>query len=587
MSTIPPRRLILCKIAHLKDLIKGDRSVKRDFLGLNKVLLPWYSGVMSGQQCISVEKCSIQLKNKQVVQEFSWTLQEGQVWLVTGSSGGGKEAFIQALANERENSQKPLFIPQSIDSSSEGKAGGHYFNKFVASTQMVSLETAATLIQEERNNDDGDYIEGGIDIGRTAASLIAEVLPQPVELASLEQLPQVQLCGVAPVLNRGVKYLSTGEVRRVLLCRSLLSSCQLLLLSEPFAGLDVESRSILLNFFSEKMKSKESPAIILSMERFQEIPSGITHVLEFEQGAVSFMGTIQDYEIFLLSCQKENGGEKELQVQRQYRESAFQELHSQQALFSASSSSDILEKKETPGEILVDMKNVRVAWGDKVVLNKLNWQVRSGEHWLIRGPNGSGKTTLLELITGDNMQVFCNDVSIFGHRRGTGETVWELKEKMGIVSYRLHLEYRMVGGIDIEAVLLSGFHDSIGLYQQRSQVEQMAVERWLEIGGFKGRGKEVFNSLSYGEQRAILILRAAVKCPPLLILDEPCHGLDEGQRSLVLHLLETIAATGATTLLHVTHDVTEVLPCETHILELKTRRTPDDDENPCYSILTR
>ena len=136
-------------------------------------------------------------------------------------------------------------------------------------------------------------------------------------------------------------------------------------------------------------------------------------------------------------------------------------------------------------------------------------------------------------------------------------------------------------------MLLSGFHDSIGLYQQRSQVEQMAVERWLEIGGFKGRGKEVFNSLSYGEQRAILILRAAVKCPPLLILDEPCHGLDEGQRSLVLHLLETIAATGATTLLHVTHDVTEVLPCETHILELKTRRTPDDDENPCYSILTR
>ena len=212
-------------------------------------------------------------------------------------------------------------------------------------------------------------------------------------------------------------------------------------------------------------------------------------------------------------------------------------------------------------------------------------QVRAGEHWLVRGPNGSGKTTLLELITGDNMQVFCNNVSIFGRRRGTGETIWELKEKMGIVSYRLHLEYRMVGGTDIEAVLLSGFHDSIGLYQQRSQVEQMAVERWLEIGGFQGRGHEAFSSLSYGEQRAILILRAAVKCPPLLILDEPCHGLDGNQRSRILHLLETIAATGTTTLLHVTHDVTEVLTCEQHILELESRLSPDDDEKACYRIL--
>lgn len=242
-------------------------------------------------------------------------------------------------------------------------------------------------------------------------------------------------------------------------------------------------------------------------------------------------------------------------------------------------------EKPVTQEVLVDMRDVRVAWGDRVVLNRLNWQVRSGEHWLIRGPNGSGKTTLLELITGDNMQVFCNEVSIFGRRRGTGETIWELKEKMGIVSYRLHLEYRMVGGTDVEAVLLSGFHDSIGLYQQRSQVEQMAVKRWLEIGGFQGRGGEPFSSLSYGEQRAILILRAAVKCPPLLILDEPCHGLDEEQRNLVLHLLETIAATGTTTLLHVTHDPTEVLPCERHILELYQRQSPEDDHKECYRII--
>lgn len=541
---------------------------------------------MEGQRFISVERCSVWAKEQEVIQSFSWNLQEGQVWLITGPSGGGKEYFIQALANQKERLGLPVFRPQptSVDSY----VGGQYFNKFSATTQLVSLETAAALIQEERDRDEGDFIEGGIDIGRTAARFICEVLPEPVEVSILQQLPQVQLCGVASVLNRGVKYLSTGEVRRVLLCRSLLSSCQLLILSEPFAGLDVQSRGILKNFFSERMESRQAPIIMLSMEaldleRFQEVPSGITHVAEFAEGRLSFQGELQDYKNLLSSRVPEGEG---MEKQRRQTESTFQELHSQQTHFSIGPATGEPADGERLPEVLVDMQDVRVAWGDKVVLNKLNWQVRAGEHWLVRGPNGSGKTTLLELITGDNMQVFCNNVSIFGRRRGTGETIWELKEKMGIVSYRLHLEYRMVGGTDIEAVLLSGFHDSIGLYQQRSQVEQMAVERWLEIGGFQGRGYEAFSSLSYGEQRAILILRAAVKCPPLLILDEPCHGLDGKQRSRILHLLETIAATGTTTLLHVTHDVTEVLSCEQHILELESRLSPADDEKPCYRIIT-
>ena len=541
---------------------------------------------MEGQRFISVERCSVWAKEQEVIQSFSWNLQEGQVWLITGPSGGGKEYFIQALANQKERLGLPVFRPQptSVDSY----VGGQYFNKFSATTQLVSLETAAALIQEERDRDEGDFIEGGIDIGRTAARFICEVLPEPVEVSILQQLPQVQLCGVASVLNRGVKYLSTGEVRRVLLCRSLLSSCQLLILSEPFAGLDVQSRGILKNFFSERMESRQAPIIMLSMEaldleRFQEVPSGITHVAEFAEGRLSFQGELQDYKNLLSSRVPEGEG---MEKQRRQTESTFQELHSQQTHFSTGLATGDPADGERQPEVLVDMQDVRVAWGDKVVLNKLNWQVRAGEHWLVRGPNGSGKTTLLELITGDNMQVFCNNVSIFGRRRGTGETIWELKEKMGIVSYRLHLEYRMVGGTDIEAVLLSGFHDSIGLYQQRSQVEQMAVERWLEIGGFQGRGHEAFSSLSYGEQRAILILRAAVKCPPLLILDEPCHGLDGKQRSRILHLLETIAATGTTTLLHVTHDVTEVLSCEQHILELESRLSPADDEKPCYRIIT-
>ena len=219
------------------------------------------------------------------------------------------------------------------------------------------------------------------------------------------------------------------------------------------------------------------------------------------------------------------------------------------------------------------MHDVNVGWGDTRVLRNINWTLKKGEHWLIRGPNGSGKTTFLELITGDNQQVFCNDVRLFGCRRGSGETIWDIKHRLGIVSYRLHVEYRMVGS-SLREVIMSGFHDSIGLYEAPSDVEREAAEKWLELGGFKGRGSESFNSLSYGEQRAVLILRAAVKCPPVMILDEPCHGLDDTFREKILSLLEIIAESGTTTLLHVTHEASEVLPCEKHVLELLPGKDP-------------
>ena len=197
----------------------------------------------------------------------------------------------------------------------------------------------------------------------------------------------------------------------------------------------------------------------------------------------------------------------------------------------------------------------------------------------MRGPNGSGKTTFLELITGDNMQVFSNDIKIFGNRRGSGETIWDIKKRLGIVSYRMHVEYRMLGGTSLLAVIVSGFRDSIGLYGAPSDMEIAAAKKWLALGGFEGRESENFGSLSYGEQRAILILRSAVKSPEILILDEPCHGLDEQYRAKILHLMELIGNAGTTTMLHVTHDPSEVLPCEKHILELHP------NEEPMYKII--
>ena len=163
------------------------------------------------------------------------------------------------------------------------------------------------------------------------------------------------------------------------------------------------------------------------------------------------------------------------------------------------------------------MKNIHVAFGDLVVLQDLNWTVQRGEHWAVVGPNGSGKTTLLGLITGENLQVYANEVSLFGKRRGEGESIWEIRRSIGVVSPELQLQYRRP--VPVRDVVLSGFFDSIGLNRRPRPKQEAIADRWLEYLGMEEMAMRPFTRLSYGEKRLALIARAMVKSPELLILD--------------------------------------------------------------------
>ena len=524
---------------------------------------------------ITLKNCRIEDSKSVKLENINWTFNTGEAWLVIGANGSGKANFLKALAGELK------IIPDSKFADSL------YSNFFEQNIEIVSLEKAASLIEEERQNDESEFVEGGVDIGRTGRIFLAEAIckrklkrgePLPDEALRLETFPQIKLCGIEKILDRGLKYMSTGEIRRTLLARSLLSGKKLLILNDPFAGLDAESRKILLEFFNtvanKQLKDddySDFPRIILGMERYHEIPAAINNVLEFSENKISFCGSKNDYEKILQNRNQQN--EKTRQKDRQEFENSVEKIKQETFVLHT--------VQENQKETLVEMNNVNVGWGDNRVLIDLNWKLNQGEHWLIRGPNGSGKTTFLELITGDNMQVFSNDIKLFGKRRGSGETIWDIKRKLGIVSYRLHVEYRMVGSTTLENVIISGFRYSIGLYEAATDVEKDAAKKWLSLGGFENREKESFSSISYGEQRAILILRAAVKCPPILILDEPCHGLDENYRQKILDLIEIIAQSGTTTLLHVTHDPSEVLPCEKNILEFYPKKSP------MYKIICR
>ena len=539
---------------------------------------------------ITIKNCRIHNSRQVFIPQLDWNMNAGEAWLVIGSNGSGKAEFIKGLAGDSAEISPNELSTEQLAQGEISLFSSVFRRK--GDIAVVSLEKAAALIEEERERDESEILNKE-DIGRTGRQFICEVLggsskkgaPLPSFASRLEVYPQVKLCGVEKILDRGLKYMSTGEIRRTLLCRALLSGAKVLILSDPFAGLDAESRAILLEFFNTIAKrqialQKEGtpgtdlsfPRIILSMERWHEIPPAINRVVEFSQRKISFCGERSGYEVLVKQREEEKKTYREAQ-KKEFLNELEKIRRNNQALTQSISGLPAPES-------LIKFEDVNVGWGEHHVLVNLNWEVKNGEHWLLRGPNGSGKTTVLELITGDNMQVFREKISLFGKRRGTGETIWDIKKRLGIVSYRLHVEYRMVGGTELQDVIISGFYDSIGLYEQASDFETAAAREWLKLAGFEGREHQTFSSLSYGEQRAVLIIRAAVKMPCVLILDEPCHGLDEDYRQKILDLLETIASTGTTTLLHVTHDPSEVLDCEKHILELHP------DEEPMYKIIS-
>jgi molybdate transport system ATP-binding protein len=212
------------------------------------------------------------------------------------------------------------------------------------------------------------------------------------------------------------------------------------------------------------------------------------------------------------------------------------------------------------------MIDTTIRYGEHTILQNINWTVRKGERWNVSGPNGAGKSTLLSLITADNPQAYANEIWLFDKRRGTGETIWDIKKKIGFVSPELHLYFDT--GATAASVIASGFFDTIGLFRTLNQEQDAAVENWLQLLALQPFRNRRLAQLSTGQQRMVLLARALIKNPPLLILDEPCQGLDEQQTTQLREIVTTLCETFGTTLIYVSHYQQELPACIDHWLKL-------------------
>lgn len=217
-------------------------------------------------------------------------------------------------------------------------------------------------------------------------------------------------------------------------------------------------------------------------------------------------------------------------------------------------------------EFLCETQDLAIGYGKMPLASGIALGANPGQILVLVGPNGAGKSTLLSLITGDHPQGYSNDLTLFGRRRGSGETIWDIKKHIGYVSSSLHLEYRV--STNVRNVILSGYFDSIGIYQAVSDKQHKLVQRWLDILGIDKRTADApFHSLSWGQQRLALIVRALVKHPTLLILDEPLQGLDPLNRQLIRRFVDVLISEGETQLLFVSHHAEDAPACITHRLE--------------------
>lgn len=450
------------------------------------------------------------------------TIRAGESWAFVGTNGSGKSALARALAGEL-----PLL---------KGECQGDFTR-----LTRLSFEQLQKLVSDEWQRNNTDLLSPGEeDTGRTTAEIIQDEVKDPARCQRL-----AERFGITALLSRRFKYLSTGETRKTLLCQALMSEPELLILDEPFDGLDVQSRAQLAALLESL--NQQGYTLVLVLNRFDEIPDFIQHA-----------GVLAD-------CNLTETGEKTALLKQAL---IAQLAHSEQLDGITLPEPDAPSARHAldPHQPRIVLRDGMVSYDDRPILNRLSWTVNPGEHWQIVGPNGAGKSTLLSLITGDHPQGYSNDLTLFGRRRGSGETIWDIKKHIGYVSSSLHLDYRV--STTVRNVILSGYFDSIGIYQAVSDKQHKLAQQWLDILGMDNRIADApFHSLSWGQQRLALIVRALVKHPTLLILDEPLQGLDPLNRQLVRRFVDVLISEGETQLLFVSHHAEDAPSCITHRLE--------------------
>ncbi len=466
------------------------------------------------------------------------TLDSGEFWVIAGPGGSGKSSMARAISGAPDKSGYHTPISGLLRTDPhDNKEGGAW----------ISFDMEREIRDSLRHNDDSEVL-GRPDEGTTLESFLGgsagKLFLHPELLEKLE--------------GRGIKHLSTGEFRQVFIAREAGKKPALAVLDEPFEGLDIKARERLTEQLAEWSESET--LIVLTVNRMEDIPpyaSGLVLLCDDRIAAQGIPSEILESPLI-----KEIFGNTS-----NFREKRIIPPPPEAVVFE--------------GKSLIEMKRVSLSFNGRRVLENVNWVVKPGESWLLTGPNGSGKTTLLNLISGEEPRGYGQDLKLFGRKRGSGESTSEIKKYIGQVSASLQdsVSRHATPG----EVIGSGLRDSLLLTIPLDGFETGLVEQWLELLGLKKNRQTAFYRLPYGERRLAMIGRAMIKHPPLLLLDEPMHGLDKSSRDRMRYLIDTLIRETQTTVLFVSHRSEDAPDSITRTIRL----TPSDGSGPSGAEITQ
>jgi len=481
------------------------------------------------EKFLELENVTVQSGGTKVLNDIGFVINKKEQWAIIGPSGSGKTLLANVIAGKifhsgridyrfptKENNKSNIVVvdQQHRFKNLSNTNDLYYQQRFNSSDseQTITVEQELKEHFEKENFIDNDWLDA-------------------LHIRSLLDEPLIQL--------------SNGENKRVQLAIALLENPTLLILDNPFIGLDVEGRKT-LHHIIQTISQKGIQILLIASQN--EIPESITHIACLEEGKLIFANA---KEKFSLNDHSKNE-KKKLNIE------LLNEL-------KAAQSQDF--------SFAIKMRNVNIKYGDKQILQNINWEVKKGERWNLSGPNGAGKSTLLSLVTADNPQAYANEIYLFDKRRGSGESIWDIKQKIGFVSPELHIFF------DYSAtcfeVIASGLFDTIGLFRQLNDQQTERVLLWLKLFQLGNLRSKRLSQISISEQRKTLLARALIKTPPLLILDEPCQGLDDEQTEYFKNLIDQICLAFNTTLVYVSHYKNQIPDCVNNFLYIDNGRIVD------------
>lgn len=489
---------------------------------------------------LSLQNISVRKYDSIVLSDISWAIQSGENWAIVGPNGSGKTILLDIIAGKWPVWKGTMKYgwDQPVREIIELVSNDYSFNRIVSAGaeyyqqrfHAYEAERAPTLraILTDQLKPVGTVNENSVKLA--PSKIDAENLERVTSLLSLTQL-----------LDHPFVTLSNGETRRMLLAKSLLKNPRMLLLDNAFSGLDVHSREVLRNALNEL---SASGVTIIMATTATEIPSCITNVLKLNAGYIERISAVQDFK------------KKDSKTDHLLQPDPIKLLHFGQPAF-------------TNFEVAIDLRNISVRYGNEQILSGVNWKIRKGEKWALSGANGSGKSTLLSIITADNPQRFANDFDLFDKKRGgTGASIWDIKQRIGHVSPELHLYFPR--NTTVFKTIASGFFDATGVFFKKlTDIQTERVHEVAELLHVHELIEKDFSQLSKGQQRLVLLARALVKNPPLLILDEPCQGLDSEAIEYFKSVVDAICESPERTLIYVSHYLNEIPGCVTRFLKLE------------------